>query len=188
MPDDDTGELTPQDVDDYTDGRLAAGDAETARKLRAALRAARNFCGWHVAPARTETLTLDGPGTRLLSLPTRRIVALTSVTENGVTVPVDRLDVSKRLGVVEKQAGLWSRRYGSIEVTLTHGFSGEDAADFEDAVLAAVDGMSTFSDGERESADMKRKRVDDTEIEWFEQAKRLIDHGQLAAYQLIQKP
>ena len=48
--------------------------------------------------------------------------------------------------------------------------------------------MSTFSDGERESADMKRKRVDDTEIEWFEQAKRLIDHGQLAAYQLIQKP
>lgn len=186
MPDE-AGNLTPDDLEAFTNGRLDAEDADTARKLRAALAAARNFCGgWHVAPERTETLTLDGPGTAVLSLPSRNIVSITSITDAGVAVPIDSVDVSKRLGLIEKQScALWSRRYGSIVIALTHGFSGESAADFEHAVLSAAEQMSAKH---RRSTDMKRARIDDVEYEWYQEAQRLLDHSLLAPYQLIQSP
>lgn len=104
--------------------------------------AARRFCGWHVTPViEGHTVTVDGPGTPLLVLPILRLVELTSVVEDGVTLDVaTALDVSAS-GLVRKKSGAcWSARYGSIVVTMTHGFpefdpeAGEDAAGFVDAV------------------------------------------------------
>jgi len=107
--------------------------------------AARRYCGWHVTPVREDDeVTLDGPGSALLILPTLRLVELTAVTEDGVELDIATdLSVSAR-GLVRKKSGLWwSRQYGSIVVTMTHGFDPDDefnnAADFEAAVASIAE-------------------------------------------------
>jgi hypothetical protein len=100
--------------------------------------AARRFCGWHVTPVREDhVVTLDGPGSPLLVLPTLRLVELTAVVEDGVSLDVStNLYVSER-GLVRKKSGAcWSGVYGSIVVTMTHGF---DDAPIDDADFSAAD-------------------------------------------------
>src|ERR1700733_2175357 len=87
-------ELVASDVELYTRGRLPASDVETTRILNRALAAARRYCEWHVTPLVTgDVVTLDGPGHRLLMLPTLQLQKLNSVTEtwwniqNGVSTP-----------------------------------------------------------------------------------------------------
>ncbi|EFG75250.1 hypothetical protein HMPREF0591_4813 [Mycobacterium parascrofulaceum ATCC BAA-614] len=120
----------------------------------AARSAARRFCGWHVTPVREDDeVTLDGPGSVLLVLPTLRLIKLTSVVENGVELDVDTdLFVSAR-GLVRKRCGAWwSRNYGSIVVTMTHGFPADvdaddnepNAADFN-AAVASIAGRSPLA-------------------------------------------
>lgn len=140
-------ELTAAAVEQYTQGRLISGEAETARLLAEGLSAARRYCGWHVTPEREDVLTLDGPGGRLLRLPTLRLVELTGVTEDGVVLDVAELYVSP-LGMVSKRwGGCWSSNFGAITVTMTHGFA--DAPDFYGAVLSAVDRASLAPAGGR---------------------------------------
>lgn len=56
-------ELTPLDLQTYTQGRLLATDPNTGLVLANALQQVRNYCRWHVCPVRKNvTLTLDGPG------------------------------------------------------------------------------------------------------------------------------
>lgn len=97
--------------------------------------AARRFCGWHVTGViEDDEVTIDGPGSPLLVLPTLRLIELTGVVEDGTALNVADLHVSAR-GLVRKKSGAWwSGLYGSIVVTMTHGFSDEDAADFNSAV------------------------------------------------------
>lgn len=93
--------------------------------------AARRFCGWHVTPVREDDeVTIDGPGSPLLVLPTLRLVELTKVVENGVELDVDNdLFVSAR-GLVRKRSGAcWAANYGAIVVTMTHGFPTDVDAD-----------------------------------------------------------
>lgn len=100
--------------------------------------AARRFCGWHVTPEREDdVVTIDGPGSGLLVLPTLRLVELTAVVEHGVTLNVGTdLQVSAR-GLVRKRSGArWSDCFGGIVVTMTHGFDEQEAADFNAAVAS----------------------------------------------------
>lgn len=140
MPDSD-GELTPGDVEDATKGRLSATDPNTARLLASVLAAARRYCGWHVTPVRAaEAITVDGSASATLVLPTLRMTALTSVTEDGSAVDMSTLAWSAR-GLVRKKSGArWSGKFRSIDVTMTHGF--DDAPDWQAAVLAMVDRVS----------------------------------------------
>lgn len=142
-------DLTADDVAQYTSGRLGAGDTETQRLLTAGLTAARRFCGWHVTEVEDDEVTVDGPGSGLLVLPTLRLVELTGVVEHGVALdPATDLHVSAR-GLVRKKSGAcWSGHYGAITVTMTHGF--EKADDFDSAVLSFVDRSSLASEGGRE--------------------------------------
>lgn len=159
-------ELTADDVEQYTRGRLKASDDETDRLLSGALAAARRACGWHVSPVIEETLELDGEGGNVLSLPTLRIVTLTSVTELGRSYNVaTELDVSKRKGnIMKRGGGCWSNRYGAIEVTLEHGFTEEEAQDWRTAVLEATNRLAV--DVFRKDPNVTRKRVDDVDIYW----------------------
>lgn len=138
--------LTAAVVEQYTKGRLVDGDDETERLLAAGLGAARRYCGWHVTPvAEEDALTLDGPGGRLLRLPTLRLVELVSVTEDGVELDIADLYVSP-LGMVTKKSGAWwSYNLGGIEIVMTHGF--DDAPDFDAAVLSAIDRASLAPTG-----------------------------------------
>jgi len=141
--------LAPADVQRYTSGRLAADNPETQRLLSAGLAAARRFCGWHVAPVKqNQEVTLDGPGGKLLVLPTLALVELTSVEEDGVALDVDNdLRVSPRGLVQKRSGGLWCRHYGAVQVTMTHGY--EEAPGFNAAVLSFVDRSSLAPSGGR---------------------------------------
>lgn len=96
---------------------------------------ARRFCGWHVTPVNEDdVVTLDGPRSPLLVLPTLRLIELGGVVEDGVTLNVANLHWSTR-GLVRKKSGAnWSRNYGAIVVTMTHGFEAAEALDFTAAV------------------------------------------------------
>lgn len=172
--------------DDFDDDALQA-------MLNAALAAARRYCGWSVTPSATVTLELDGPGGRVLPLPTLKLTTLTSVTENGVVLDVSTLQVSKRLGLVEKAwPQCWTHKFGSIVVAMTHGFTETEAADWRRAVLRLVNLMSRepTADAERDSPEMKRKRIDDVDYEWYD--KLITTNEQLAAlfaqYRILPSP
>jgi hypothetical protein len=58
-----TDDLTPSDLQAYTNNRLNSEDANTALVLDAALQLVRNYCRWHVCPVITDdVVSLDGPG------------------------------------------------------------------------------------------------------------------------------
>ena len=140
-------ELTPLAVERYTLGRLPEAEEETERLLAAGLAAARRFCGWHVAPSNVSTVTLDGPGDRLLVLPTLRLSALTSIKDGDVELTAADVHWSPRGLLRKKDGGYWSSEFGAIEVVMTHGF--EDADDFNAAVLSYIDRSSYASSGGR---------------------------------------
>lgn len=104
------------------------------------LAAVRRYCGWHVCPVlEGDTVTLDGPGSALLVLPTLRMSELTTVVEDGVELDLSTLAWSRR-GLVRKKSGaLWSCEFGAITVTFTHGYTEEEAADWARTVQQVAD-------------------------------------------------
>lgn len=145
MPNPDTGEPSGDDVALLTQGRLAASDARTTMLLGAALAAARSYCGWHVIGERTVTLTLDGPGSPLLVIPTLRLTEITSAFEDGNVIDPLTLEWSE-LGLVYKAArARWTRRYRGITMSITHGFT--EAPDFNAAIVSVVDRLSMGQPG-----------------------------------------
>jgi hypothetical protein len=151
----------------------------------AALAAARRFCGWCVTPPETVTITVDGPGGRVLSLPTLQLTTLSAVSENGTALTVSDLLVSKDRGqVVKKSGACWTSNPGGISVTMTHGFT--TAVDFDAAVEQAT--IALEAAGTRTDTALKRKKVDDVEYEWFEGASSFLNQSLLLPYKLIQSP
>lgn len=102
------------DLDDYT-----AGDPQTL--LAQAQAAIRSYCGWHVAPNITETLTVDGRGSRHLWLPSLHVTDLTSVTDEGTALTTDEFDWSVS-GYLERRSGYWSDRPRQVVAVLDHGY------------------------------------------------------------------
>lgn len=75
----------------------------------------RGFCGWHIAPSRTETVRVEGGGGRLLLLPSLHVTDVASVVdENGSEVTDFRW---RRNGTL---VGCWSDCL-DYDVTFTHG-------------------------------------------------------------------
>lgn len=182
--DDPEVELTADDVATYTGGRLAADNPLTQLLLNAALAGARRRCGWVVTPAKTETLYLDGPGTRNLSLPTMNLTALNTCTENNIALDVTKLAWSRQ-GIVRKAfgagyTGRWSSQLGAIQINITHGYSVEDAADWRMAVLAAID-LFLQNIGPQ----LQIYRVDDVIRQWYKSATTSFDAGSLGPYTLM---
>lgn len=79
----------------------------------------RTYCGWHIAPSRTENVTLSASNTSLLLLPSLHVTALSAVTEDGTSVAVDDYEWSPA-GVITRTSA-WSTT--PIVVSLTHGYA-----------------------------------------------------------------
>lgn len=62
-----------------------ASDPETLAASAAAR--VRSYCGWHIAPRITETITINGAG-RLLPLPTLMLVDVQAVSTDGTDIDV----------------------------------------------------------------------------------------------------
>lgn len=98
-------------------------DAYTAQlMIDGTCAAVTEYCGWHIAPVVTETVTVDGTGTLIQTLPTLNLLSLDSVDENGLHLDVDRIDWSAN-GIMEKRSGAWwtGRRRGVI-ADISHGY------------------------------------------------------------------
>lgn len=126
----------------------APGPADAAADAQARAEATvRAWCGWHVAPERSEVLVLDGPGTTTLVLPSLYVVDIASITEDGVVLDPSHYSWSAAGMVRRLQADYyhwgWSNAYRSLQVDLTHGFT-EWPADVQGVIdrLAARTGIS----------------------------------------------
>src|SRR5690348_6332029 len=96
---------------------LTATEADRLLQAEALVRA---FCGWHIAPSRTEVVTLAGTGGRTLTLPSLHVTAVASVTsDSDPALTTDDYDWSPA-GVLTARTYPWSGR--AIAVSLTHGY------------------------------------------------------------------
>ena len=76
----------------------------------------RAYCGWHVAPVITETVTVDGPGKDVLCLPTLHLLDLVDVLND--TTPVQ--PEWSQAGFARRVC--WTGKLRGITATLTHGY------------------------------------------------------------------
>lgn len=116
--------VTITDLDSYQ-----AGDPQTVIDQATAL--VQAYCGWHVAPVLTETITVDSDGGRVLMLPSLHVIDLTSVKIDGEDIT----------GFVWSEAGYATRYwwpYGprTVEVTMKHGFA--EVPDVQSIILAVA--------------------------------------------------
>ncbi len=182
-------ELSALDVENYTNGRLRSDDPEVARMLDAALVTARRYCGWAVTPVIVDNaVTLDGPGSRILMLPTRKLVRLTSISENGTPLSLASVSatpggppgITSRPAAVRKASrGWWGHTYQSIDVVMTHGYTEAEAADWRYAVLSMVDEMGQIQMSGTSELDIVSKKVDDVTYRW---ADRYANAAETALY------
>ena len=150
----------------------------------AALAAARRYCGWAVTPSEDVTVTVDGPGGPVLSLPSLHVTEVTEVIEDGVTLDVADLRVSRNGQIRKRSGAYWTAAYGAVEVTMTHGFT--TAPDFDAAVEQAATALSGAAS--RDDASLKRKKVGEVENEWFEGASQFLNTSLLAPYRILPAP
>lgn len=166
-------ELQPSDVETYTGGRLPAANAQTQAMLDAALAVARNDMRWHVAPvAMGEVVTLNGPGGCHLWAPTKNIVAIHNITNDGAVVNpatgvVRDADFPNKL--VIKTPPYWSCSYSGVTLTWDHGFTNTQAADWRNAILALVTNIAQISVLGRSDAELASKTIDDIDYRWAAQ-------------------
>jgi hypothetical protein len=145
---------TADEIEAFTKGQVDAADERVADAIKAVTLSIRREAGWHIGPVVTDhTLTLDGPGGRLLQLPTMKLVELKSVTQLGTALALDddTHDWSE-LGLVEKRDGtFWTDRYRKIVVVMDHGY--EDYSDLKFLALSlTARGLSSPFGATREQA------------------------------------
>lgn len=127
---------TTEELASYSKGAISAYDPRAEEALDGASQAIRNYCGWHVTPVATETLVLDGPGGRLLSLPTKRVVSIASIVEDETTL-ADNTDFRwSEDGSVKRKTCRWSDDFRILTVVLTHGY--DTALDLKRVLLSVV--------------------------------------------------
>lgn len=164
--------LTASDLQVYTQDRLKSDDPNTDFVLQAALQEVRGYCKWHVCPVTTEVLTLDGPGdwgglavgvggiyyssgsymngflrrtrpgAQTLYLPTKQLLSINSVIENGVALDVSSLDWGTDGEVSKGDGTRWTSKRRGIQVSFSHGYGITQAADWRRLVLNVADRMS----------------------------------------------
>lgn len=105
------------------DGPLPTFSGGNTDALKAASQHIRNYCGWHVYPVLTQTLTVRGSGARDLFLPTLRLLEVVECAENGVDLDPDDLTTGADFaGFVEHPTGYWTTSRRGVVITIRHGF------------------------------------------------------------------
>jgi len=112
--------LTAEEVQAVTNTQLSASEAQSIAAQ--ATDAVRDYCGWRVAKAASETLVLSSRGGRALFLPSLQINEITAITVDGHTLAVDDFDWDPN-GILERVSGRWPRGRRAVTVTLNHGYA-----------------------------------------------------------------
>ena len=103
--------------------RLGVADDAKAQWCVSQISAAfRGATGAQITKA-TDTLVLDGYGSRELLVPVAPIISIASVIEQSVALVLGTdYEVSKRNGILRRLVQLWPDSYEAIEVTCTYGY------------------------------------------------------------------
>ena len=196
-------ELAPTDVETYTNGQLAASNPETQRMLNAALTAARRDVYWHVSPiSYAATVTINGPGTPYLRLPTKQVIALHSITSDGNPVdPVADVTLDSESGtLLILNTGCWANAYNGGVITMDHGFpedastaaaitgyTGSIADDWRQAILSLVTNIAQIALVGRSDYELDSKQIDDVVYRWSANPALGAVEPILAKYRLLYK-
>ena len=150
--------ITPELVAEFVAGKIQSTTPGLQKRIDAVLGVLRRMSGWHVFPARTETLTISGFGQVPLILPTQRINSLDEVKILGESVDLALLEWDTN-GVVYRHPAItadplfknsdasripWPRRLRGIEVTLNHGYNLEEIPDLIGSICDIV-GRTTYN-------------------------------------------
>lgn len=79
------------------------------------------YCGWHIAPTRTDELVVDSNGADALLLPTLRMTELDELSVDDSPVDVSSVEWSEA-GFVRRDAA-WPNKLRGVAVTFTHGYA-----------------------------------------------------------------
>lgn len=145
---------TAAELEAFTKGQVGATDDRVQNAIKAVTLSIRREAGWHIGPdVQGHSATLDGPGGKLLQLPTLKLLNLVSVTQLGVALDLanDTVDWSE-LGLVEKRDGTrWTDRFRKIVAVMDHGFA--DYSDLKFLTLSlTARGLSSPFGATREQA------------------------------------
>ncbi len=99
-------------------GQYAPSPDAARSALDAATDLIRDYCGWHIAPSVTETLTLDGNTAGVLAIPTLKLTSVVSVTIDG-TLHDPAVYEWSQSGYLRLYGG---HRLRSVAVAVVHGF------------------------------------------------------------------
>lgn len=135
--------VTAEDLAEFRDGDPDA----IVRQVQAAI---RRYCGWHIAPSLTETILVDGSGSRHMWLPTLHLTELVEVKSSGEVMDADLIDWSAS-GYLESRCGRFSSRPRGVEVTLTHGYD-DSPADLVGVAVGIADRSRSTGGARREAA------------------------------------
>lgn len=109
--------------------------------IDAAVAFVRRSAHWHVFPAVDETMTVDGEGGTVLTLPTLRVNSIDSVSERGGD-PLEEWTAYEwsRTGDLKRLGGCWTTTWRGITVELNHGYDLQhpDLLDLLQAIGSAV--------------------------------------------------
>jgi hypothetical protein len=196
-------ELSTSDVEQYTGGLLAANNSETQRMLDTALSVARRDVRWFVSPIVVgDVVTLNGTGCNRLRLPTKQVIQLDSITNDGVTLdPVNDVTLDcETPNLLYINTGVWSRNVNGVVVTMDHGYpenqaaataiagyKGSVAADWRQAILALVANISQINAAGRADSELASKQVDDVIYQWGDVPGMASIEPVLAKYRLLYK-
>ena len=103
--------------------------------IDAAVSYARNTAHWHIFPAVDDTLTVDGEGGEVLTLPSLHVNSITSVTERGRELEEWTDYEWSKTGDLKRLGGCWTTRWQGITVEMNHGYD-LTSADFADLLKA----------------------------------------------------
>jgi hypothetical protein len=134
---------TRSDLELFTGETYVAARAEM--RLAQVIQRVRDYCGWHIAGSVTETVTVDGSGAKTLDLPTLRLTAVLSVTEDGETVDLD--DVEWATSGYLQRATAWTTKLRGVAVQITHGYTEMPLSLAELVMTAAARGLEVVKHG-----------------------------------------
>lgn len=196
-------ELAPADVESYTQGQLQGSDPETQRMLDAVLAAARRDVRWHVSPiVYGDVITLNAHGSNRLRLPTKQVINIDSITNDGVALdPTTDVTLDAESGnLLYLNSGRWSSAINGVVVTMDHGFpedstvaaglsgyTGLTADDWRQAILNLVASAFQIVASGRPDAELEAKQIDDVVYRWAATASLPMAEPILVQYRLLWK-
>lgn len=155
-------DVTAQDIADFTGSPNSLTDAQVG----AALGVVRAWCRWHVAPTRTETVTVDGSGGVELVLPSQRVTSVTEIRVDGV---VDPSVEWWGMGSLRRAAG-FEDRPRLVEVDVVHGYDFVDAPELLMAVASIANRIVGATGADGVTPGVEEKAIGSFRIRWTAQS------------------